>query len=95
MIKYFKGYILAKRHKMPFRIEKHWQFSPTKIKGFKTLRFIERFECGKTVVDLFSDEKYTYQYLITDYNSMRGSDWIGSNLEFWLIYVGRTLKNNP
>ena len=77
---------------MPFLITNHWQYSPTKIKGFKTLTFSEKFKTNKTIVDLFSDEKYIYRYLITDYNSMSGSDWIGSNKEFSLRYVERVLK---
>lgn len=93
MIIFLIGYFRAKKHKVPFLISGHWQYYPQKIKGFKFLQFTESYTTGETVVDLLIDGKYNYQYLIVDVEYLSGSDWISSNREFSLRYVGRSLTN--
>jgi len=94
MKKYIKGFFLARKHKMPFIIPDHWQGYPTKIKGLRTVKFKEDFTTNETVVNLFYDDIYIYQYLIINFRYLKGSDFIGSNIEFSMLYAGRILKKH-
>ncbi len=86
-------FILSLIHRVPFTISKHWQQCHTLYReglseSFTVLRWNEnRYKKGSTIA-LLKKDKTCYLYKITSEYAMPGSDWLGSNVEYELRFVG-------